>query len=203
MLEVERPARGGGKGRVQVGRARRRARCPAAARRGGGGASTWRGARALSALLATREGAVSACTAALNELRAALVTCPPELRERLQGLPEGALLAACARLGPGARRSAAPTPSPCARLPGACVRCGPRPRRSSGSWPAGCDRSRPRSLPAAAWAVCAARLLCAWSSPGACARRRPSPGWPASLPSPRARGRSASATASTAAATGA
>jgi hypothetical protein len=58
------------------------------------------GRRRRRALLSTREGA-SACTAVLNELRALLVSAPPELRERLQRLPEGALLAAYARLRPG------------------------------------------------------------------------------------------------------
>lgn len=69
----------------------------------GAGAQPRRGAQtqALRALLTTRGGAVRACTAALNELRALIVACPPELRERLQGLSETALLGACVRLHPG------------------------------------------------------------------------------------------------------
>ena len=42
-----------------------------------------------------------ACTAALNELRALIVTSPPELRERLRGLTEARLLNTCVRLRPG------------------------------------------------------------------------------------------------------
>jgi transposase len=37
----------------------------------------------------------------MNELRALLLSAPPELRERLQGLPRAALIEACARLRPG------------------------------------------------------------------------------------------------------
>ena len=57
--------------------------------------------QALRALLVAREGAVSACTAAQNELRALIVTAPPDLRERLQGRPRAALLQTCARLRAG------------------------------------------------------------------------------------------------------
>jgi transposase len=60
-----------------------------------------RDTQALRALLTTREGAVIACTAALNELRALIVTSPPELRERLRGLTEARLLNTCVRLRPG------------------------------------------------------------------------------------------------------
>jgi transposase len=102
VLEVERPRREGARGRlksdaVDAERAARLALAGQAGARPRLGAET----QALRALLSTREGAVSACTAALNELRALLVGAPPELRERLQRLPEGALLAACARLRPG------------------------------------------------------------------------------------------------------
>jgi transposase len=102
VLEVERPAREGARGRsksdaLDAERAARQALAGAAGARPRLGTET----QALRALLSTREGAVSACTAALNELRALLVGAPPELRERLQRLPEGALLAACARLRPG------------------------------------------------------------------------------------------------------
>lgn len=102
MLEVERPARSGSKARLKSDAldAERAARQLLA---GTAGAAPRLGAetQALRALLTTREGAVSACTAALNELRALIVSAPPELRERLQGLSEAALLNACVRLRPG------------------------------------------------------------------------------------------------------
>jgi transposase len=102
VLEVERPAREGQRGRMKsdVLDAERAARQVLAGRAGALprlGAQT----QALRTLLLTREGAVSACTAALNELRALIVTAPPELRERVQGLSEAALLNACLRLRPG------------------------------------------------------------------------------------------------------
>jgi len=103
VLEVERPAREGKRGRLKSDPldAERAARQLLS---GTAGAKPRLSPQmqALRALLSTREGAVTACTAALNELRALIVTCPPELRERLQGLPEAALLTACARLRPGA-----------------------------------------------------------------------------------------------------
>jgi len=49
-----------------------------------------------------RAGAVKARTAAINELRALLVTAPAVLREQLAGLGTAKLRAACARLRPGA-----------------------------------------------------------------------------------------------------
>lgn len=102
VLEVERPARSGHRARLKSDSldAERAARQVLA---GSAGAlpRVGRDTQALRALLSTREGAVTACTAALNELRALMIGAPPELRERLQGLSEGALLAACARLRPG------------------------------------------------------------------------------------------------------
>lgn len=102
VLEVERPARAGARGRAKsdaldAERAARQLLAGTAGARPRLAPET----QALRALLTTREGAVCACTAALNELRALLLSAPPELRERLQGLPEGALLSACARLRPG------------------------------------------------------------------------------------------------------
>jgi transposase len=102
VLEVERPARAGARARLKsdaldAERAARQVLAGTAGARPRLGAET----QALRALLSTREGSVSACTAALNELRALTVTAPPQLRERLQGLSETALLAACARLRPG------------------------------------------------------------------------------------------------------
>jgi transposase len=102
VREVERPRREGGRGRLKSDAldAERAARLLLA---GQAGALPRLGleAQALRALLTTREGAVVAGTAARNELRALLLSAPPELRERLQGLPPAALLAACARLRPG------------------------------------------------------------------------------------------------------
>ncbi len=61
----------------------------------------------MRALLVAREGAVVAQTAARNELRALIVSAPPELRERLEGLPPTARLQACARLRRGRDRERA------------------------------------------------------------------------------------------------
>jgi transposase len=105
VLEVERPARerGGARARLKSDPldAERAARALIAGR---AGASPRRGeaTQALRSLLVCREGAVRARSAALNELRALLIGAPCELRERLQGLSEARLLAACARLRPGA-----------------------------------------------------------------------------------------------------
>ena len=54
--------------------------------------------QALRPLLRTRASAVVARTAALNELRALLVTAPDELRSRLRRLSRGRLVAACSGL---------------------------------------------------------------------------------------------------------
>jgi transposase len=106
VLEVERPRRPGRRGRLKSDLldAELAARSLIAGERGAHprlGPET----QALRALLVAREGAVSARTAALNELRALLLTAPPEVRERLQPLSRGALLAACSRLRPGASAS--------------------------------------------------------------------------------------------------
>jgi transposase len=102
VLEVERPRREGARGRLKSDAldAERAARQVVA---GSAGAlpRVAQDTQALRALLSTREGAVTACTAALNELRALIVTAPPELRERLQGLSEARLIGACVRLRPG------------------------------------------------------------------------------------------------------
>ena len=104
VLEVERPSREGPKGRLKTDAldAERAARQLLA---GTAGALPRLApdTQALRALLSTREGAVSACTAAINELRALIVVSPHELRERLQGRSEAALLDACVRLRPGNR----------------------------------------------------------------------------------------------------
>ncbi|MBM2822572.1 MAG: putative transposase [Thermoleophilia bacterium] len=68
---------------------------------GSAGARLRLGSETQAALLSTREGSVRACTAALNELRALVVTSPAELRERLEGRSEATLICSCARLRPG------------------------------------------------------------------------------------------------------
>jgi hypothetical protein len=103
VLEVERPAREGSRSRLKSDAldAERAARSLLQGRRGVEprlGPET----QALRPLLVAREGAVAACTQALNELRALLVSAPPELRERLERRPRAALVEACARLRPAA-----------------------------------------------------------------------------------------------------
>jgi transposase len=101
VLEVERPRREGRRGRLKSDTldAERAARLLLA---GVAGARPRLRpeTQALRALIVAREGAVGASTAALNELRALLVTCPPELRERFQGRSRVALVEACGRLRP-------------------------------------------------------------------------------------------------------
>jgi transposase len=99
VLEVERPRRDGSRGRLKsdaldAERAARQVLAEAAGARPRLGAET----QALRALLVAREGAVTAQTAARNELRALIVGAPPQLRERLEGLSPTTRLQACARL---------------------------------------------------------------------------------------------------------
>ena len=54
----------------------------------------------IRALRTARSGAVKACTAAINQLKALLVTGPASLREALDGRSTPALVVACARLRP-------------------------------------------------------------------------------------------------------
>ena len=101
VLEVERPGREGRRARLKsdaldAERAARQVLAGAAGAKPRLGRET----QALRALLTTREGAIRARTAALNELQALLVSAPPELRERLTGRSRGALLESCARLRP-------------------------------------------------------------------------------------------------------
>jgi transposase len=56
---------------------------------------------ALQALLRVREGTLQARRAALCQLRALIVTAPPQLREELRPLTRARLLARCARLRAG------------------------------------------------------------------------------------------------------
>jgi transposase len=102
VLEVERPVREGQHGRIKSDAldAERAAR-QVLAGKAGARPRLAPDTQALRALLTTRQGAVNACTAALNELHALIVTAPPELRERLQGHSEAKLLDACLRLRPG------------------------------------------------------------------------------------------------------
>jgi transposase len=57
----------------------------------------------LRALVMTREGAVLARTAAINQLRALIVVAPEPLRGELRGLASAELIERCAHLRPGAR----------------------------------------------------------------------------------------------------
>ena len=57
--------------------------------------------QALRALLAVREGALQARTAALSQLRALIVTSPEPLRAELSGLTRTRLIDRCRRLRPG------------------------------------------------------------------------------------------------------
>jgi transposase len=58
---------------------------------------------ALRVLVNTREGAVLARTAAINQLRALIVAAPEPLRANLRGLSFAELVSRCAQLRPGAR----------------------------------------------------------------------------------------------------
>ncbi len=53
---------------------------------------------ALRVLLATRQGAVTATTAAINHLKALIVSAPEDLRAELRGLGSKAVISHCARL---------------------------------------------------------------------------------------------------------
>lgn len=205
VLEVERPRREGRRGRLKSDAldAERAARLALSAQ---AGAPPRLGsqAQALRALLTTREGAVCARTAALNELRALVVTAPPELRERLHGLSRSALVEACARLRPGGADSErAAAHSRFARSPCACGSCEQRPRRSRRSSPSACTSSLPACSPGAGSGLSARpRSSSPGRSRGGCARRRRSRVSPVWRRFQRARARS-SATVSTAAAIGA
>ena len=59
---------------------------------------------ALRALLSARRSAVKACTAAINQIHALLVTAPAELRERYRRHSSTALVTALARCRPAAHR---------------------------------------------------------------------------------------------------
>jgi transposase len=101
VYEVERPLRQGQRGRLKSDPldAEQAARALLAGI-SGGDPRTGGEREAVRALLVAREGAVTAASQATNELRALIVTAPEELRERLQGLPPAALIAACRGLRP-------------------------------------------------------------------------------------------------------
>lgn len=168
VLEVERPRREGRRGRLKSDPldAERAARLVLAGKAGARprlDAQT----QALRALIVAREGAVVARTAALNELRALIVSAPPELRERLQGHSRAALVEACARLrgGRDSERSAL-----CLALRSLARRIGALREEASEL-----ERELARRVQALApellarrgvGPICAAELLVAWSQPG-------------------------------------
>jgi len=101
VLELERPARSGSRGRAKSDAldALRAARAaltgePLAELRSGGRRE------ALRVLLVSREASVAVRRKGLNQLRALVLTAPAELRERLQGLPKGELVKRCIALRP-------------------------------------------------------------------------------------------------------
>jgi len=100
VREVERPTRRGREARLKSDLldARRAAQHVVS----GGGSTPRQSAEgeALRLLVRTRESAVTQRTEATNQLRAAIVTAPDPLRERLQGLTRPALVAACVKLKP-------------------------------------------------------------------------------------------------------
>jgi len=172
VLEVERPARreGGSRTRLKSDRldAERAARLLLAGRAGARprlGEAT----AALRSLLACREGAIRARTAALNQLRAALLSAPCQLREQLQDQPRAQLLASCARLRPAAcsyreRAASALTLQLLARRVQALTREAETlerelTRRVQHAAPALLDQR-------GVGPISAAVLLCAWSQPG-------------------------------------
>jgi transposase len=169
VLEVERPRRAGRSGRLKSDAldAERAARLLLA---GEAGALPRLAAetQAVRALLVTREGAVCAATAALNELRALLLSAPPELRERLQGLPRSALLEACSRLRPGSGDGERAALALALRSLALRVR---QLRAEADTLEAELARRVQAIAPAllqrqGVGPICAAALLVAWSAPG-------------------------------------
>jgi transposase len=168
VLEVERPRREGARGRLKSDAldAERAARQVLSGESGGLprlGAQT----QALRALLVAREGAVGACTAARNELRALLMSAPPELRERLEGRSSAALLESCARLRPGRDSERAAL----VLALGSLARRARRLQAEADTLEAELAR-RVQALAPTLLArrgvgpICAASLLVAWSTPG-------------------------------------
>ena len=103
VYEVERPVGHGSRGRCKSDPldAERAARALLGGL-AGGQPRTGEQREALRALLVARDSAVAAATAATNELRALILTAPDQLRERLQGRSQAALVRECLRLRPHA-----------------------------------------------------------------------------------------------------
>jgi len=74
----------------------------------------------IRALRAARSGAITARTAAINQLKGLLVTAPASLRKALDGHPTPALVAACARLRPDETALADPVDATRRRCAVAC-----------------------------------------------------------------------------------
>jgi transposase len=107
VLEVERAARQGSRGRLKTDpldavRAARAALAGEALARPRAAGSR----EALRVLLATREAAVAVRRAGLNQLRALVVSAPERLRDQLRGRSRGALIRACTQLRPQRRQQA-------------------------------------------------------------------------------------------------
>ena len=158
---------------------------------------------ALRALESTRRGAQTARTAAINELKALIVSAPVDLRDQLRGLTTAAQVAKCAAL----RLPAAPLDELTATKQ-ALRSLAPRIKTLTAE--AADLQTSIRGLVEAVaphlldqpgvGPVTAAQIHIAWSHPGRCATKQHSPASPASPHSKRPRGRTP-ATASTAAAT--
>jgi transposase len=172
VLEVERPQR-----REEGLRSRlksdpldaERAALAVLAGRAGAAPRLGEATQALRSLLACREGAVRARTAAVNELRALVLLAPDELREQLQGRSRAALLAACAALRP--RACADPERAACALA----LRSLARRAQALAEEAATLEHELRLRVEALApvllrrrgvGPISAATLLCAWSSPG-------------------------------------
>ena len=125
---------------------------------------------ALRALATTRAGAIEARTAALNQLRALIVSAPEALREELRGQRAAALLARCLRLRPHPRQPAELRATilalrGCARRVRAAERRGQR--SSSARSPCHVAAIAPQLLAEpGVGPITAAQILLSWSHPG-------------------------------------
>jgi hypothetical protein len=75
----------------------------------------------MEALGVARSSAVKARSEATNQIKALIISGPPELREQLRHLPTAKIIASCARLRPGhqLREPAQATETPCVDSPDA------------------------------------------------------------------------------------
>jgi transposase len=172
VLEVERPRRAGGGSRARIKSDPLDAeRAAQALLQGRAGVAPRLGAAtpALRSLLACREGAVRARTAALNELRALLLLAPDQLREQLQRHSKTRLLTACQALRPTASRDPERAASALA------LRSLARRVQTLTEEAATLERTLRQHVEALApellrqpgiGPIVAATLLCAWSHPG-------------------------------------